>query len=123
MTNTEMMRKATREFVGKTLTSKQIIAVTVAMFPNAKQGSILPSDHAGANSKGNVYADQLFTRSATGYVVRPDAEIVSKPKTTRTRETLTDALASAKALLQVTVAPAPVIAANKPNGKPAEAKQ
>jgi hypothetical protein len=112
MTNTEMMKQATRPFVGKTLTSKQIIAVTMEKFPTAKQGSLLPSDHAGENSKGNVYADQLFTRTATGYLVRPDAEIVSKPKTSRTRETLTDALASAKALLAVT-SPA------KPNGKPA----
>ncbi|HXQ39263.1 MAG TPA: hypothetical protein VN843_35010 [Anaerolineales bacterium] len=113
MTNTEMMKKATREFVGKVLTAKQIIAVTLAMFPTAKQGSILPSDHAGANSKGNVYADQLFLRVATGYKVLPDAEIVAKPKTARTRETLQDALVSARALLAVTPA------SGKPNGKPA----
>ena len=101
MTNTQMIESALRPFVGKTLTSKQVIAVVCDTFPQAKQSSILPSDHAGVNSKGNVYADQLLERTASGYRVLDASEIVRKPKTSRSRESLSDALASAKALLSV----------------------
>jgi ABC-type lipopolysaccharide export system ATPase subunit len=102
MTNTQKIQAATRPFIGKTLTSKQIVALTLAAFPDTKLGSILPSDHAGAGKTGNVYADQLFARTNAGYVVLADADIVRKPKTGRTRESLADALASAQALLKTT---------------------
>ena len=101
MTNTQKIETACKPFVGKVLTSKQIIAVTLEAFPDANAGSILPSDHAGVNSKGNVYADQLFERTSTGFRVLPADEITRKPKGTRSRESMADALASAKALLSV----------------------
>lgn len=99
MTNTQKIEAATRPFVGKVLSSKQIVAVTLAAFPDVNAGSILPSDHAGANRNGNVYADQLFERAGAGFKVLDAAEIVRKPKTGRSRESLADALASAKALI------------------------
>lgn len=100
MTNTQKIKVATRPFVGKTLTAKQIQALTQESFPEVNLGSILPSDHAGAGKGGNVYADQLFTRVNGGYFVLADSEIVVKPRTAgKSRESLGDALASAKALL------------------------
>lgn len=103
MTNTEKIRVATAPFVGIPLSAKEIQAVTLKAFPDTQLGSILPSDHAGANSKGNVYADQLFTRDGGKYVRLPDAEIVTRPKTGRSRQTMEQALASAQAKLDTGV--------------------
>lgn len=103
MTNTEKIRVATAAFVGIPLTAKQIQAVVLEAFPETNVGSILPSDHAGANSKGNVYADQLFARDGGNYTRLPDAEIVIKPRSERSRVTLEQALASAKAKLDTGV--------------------
>jgi hypothetical protein len=99
MTNTDKIRVATRPFVGISLSAKEIQAVVLKSFPDTQVGSILPSDHAGANSKGNVYADQLFQRDGGKYIVLADDAIVSKPKTARSRMTLDAALASAQAKL------------------------
>jgi hypothetical protein len=103
MTNTDKIRVATRPFIGKSLTAKEIQAVVLAEFPDTQLGSILPSDHAGANSKGNVYADQLFSRESGQYLVLADSDIVVKPKTARSRMTLSAALASAQGKLVATV--------------------
>lgn len=97
MTNTEKIRVATRPFVGKSLTAKEIQAVVLKEFPDTSVGSILPSDHAGANSHGNVYADQLFQRESGQYLVLADSDIVRKPKTGRSRQSNEQALASALA--------------------------
>jgi len=95
MTNTDKIRNATRPFVGISLSAKEIQAVVLAQYPDTQVGSILPSDHAGANSHGNVYADQLFQRDGGKYLVLSDDAIVAKPKSPRSRMTLDAALASA----------------------------
>lgn len=118
MTNTEKIAEACKPFVGKTLTSKMLVALVLDKYPDTNAGSILASDHAGPNPKsGVIYADQLFDRSSTGYVVR--ATSVPKPRTGRSKQSMADALAAANALLGVKVA-APqgtVVPAPKGNDK------
>lgn len=100
MTNTQMLEISTRPFVGKTLTGKQIVAVTLEKFPTANPASLLPSDHAGANRSGVVYADQLFSREATGYGVLATEAIIRKARKSGQRgESLASALAAAKRLI------------------------
>lgn len=102
MTNTDKIVAATRKHVGHTLSAKMVQALVLAQFPDTNPASIMVSDHAGANSKGITYCDQVFDRSATGYVVR--AEVVRKPKTARSKQSTAGALIAANALLQVNVA-------------------
>lgn len=91
-------------YVGKALTSKQIVAVTINKFPEleARKSSILPSDYAGANPKsGVVYADQILQRQANGtFLVLPADKRINKPSTRGARgESMESALKSAEALL------------------------
>lgn len=100
MTNTQMLESATRPYIGKVLTGKMIVAVTLAAFPAANPASLLPSDHAGANRSGVVYADQLFSREATGYGVLATEKIIRKPRKSGTRgESLESALIAAQKLI------------------------
>lgn len=98
MTNKAKARSAFAQFVGHTLTSKQVKAVMIAA--GIPAGSALPSDYAGPNPKsGTIYADQLFNRVAGGYQVRPESDWIAKPSTGGSSESLEDALASARALI------------------------
>lgn len=136
MRNTEKIAAAVAKFIGKELTSKMIVGLTLEMFPGTNQGSILPSDHAGPNPRsGVIYADQLFQRTANGYLVLPVDKRTRKPATGRSTETLQDAVKAARALLAVTdgngkadgkanvavpavtVPAIPAIVAGKPDGK------
>lgn len=101
MTNVQKTAVAVAPFVGKVLTSKQVIALTLAKYPEVNPGSILPSDYAGPNQKsGAVYADQIFQRTPTGFLVLPADKHVRKPSTRGARgESLESALKSAMALL------------------------
>lgn len=108
MTNTAKIADVTKSFVGKTLTAKMVVALVLAKYPDTNAGSILASDYAGPNPKsGVIYADQLFDRVTGGYVVRATA--ILKPKTGRSKQSLTDALVQANALLTPSV-PTDIIA-------------
>lgn len=100
MTNSKKIEAALAPYAGHTLSTKQIKAVVLEAFPEVAIGSILPSDIAGVNSKGKQYGDQLLAREGSGYRVLAADEIVRKPKSSgRSKETLDEALASAKAML------------------------
>lgn len=103
MKNTEKIASVVTPLVGLVLTSKEITALVLERFPDTNPASILPSDHAGANPRsGAVYADQLFAREGNGkFRVLAVADRVSKPRTGRSSQSLTDALASVKAKIAV----------------------
>lgn len=112
MTNTEKIVSVTRPFVGKSLTSKQVIALVLNTYPETNPASIMVSDHAGANSKGITYASQVFDRFYTGYLVR--SAVVAKATKARGRVSMADALAQANALLAVNVDAGEVILSDIP---------
>ncbi len=99
MTVNEKIASALAGFAGKVLSSKQIVALTSEAYPDTNIGSILPSDHAGVNSRGVQYARQILQRTGSGYLVLTPDQYVEKPGVSRSRETLAEAAASARALL------------------------
>lgn len=45
----EKIKNAVRLFVGKEMTTSQIKAAVLGMYPGTSEGSILPNDHADGN--------------------------------------------------------------------------
>ena len=114
MKTSEKIASAVTPFIGKVLTSKMIVALTLENYPDTNPGSIMPSDCAGPNPRsGAIYSDQLFSRVGSDYLVLAIDKRVSKPSTRGERGvSLADALASAKALLAVKPAVTPAVAVN-----------
>lgn len=94
MTNVEKTANAVKLHIGKQLTAKEIVALTVNAYPDVVPASIMPSDYVVGSKYSNL---QLFTKTGNTYtVVQP---VVIPRRASNRGVSLQDALASAMAKL------------------------